>query len=95
MTAARSDPSRARPEARVAAGRVRGGVEDGVAVFRGIPFAAPPVGVATPSPIVYALIAVAILVVLVTITVAVVLHRASRRAPVAPVRTDVDAIAGE
>ncbi|MQA96673.1 MAG: carboxylesterase family protein [Streptosporangiales bacterium] len=32
------------PEVRTSAGTVRGGWEDGLAVFRGIPFAAPPVG---------------------------------------------------
>ncbi|GAA3818125.1 carboxylesterase family protein [Sphaerisporangium flaviroseum] len=45
--------SGAGPEVRVAAGRVRGLVEDGVAVFRGIPFARPPVGdlrLAAPVP---------------------------------------------
>jgi para-nitrobenzyl esterase len=34
----------ARPEVRVVAGTVRGSTETGVAVFRGIPFAEPPVG---------------------------------------------------
>jgi para-nitrobenzyl esterase len=33
-----------RPEARTGAGAVRGRLEDGLAVFRGIPFARPPVG---------------------------------------------------
>jgi para-nitrobenzyl esterase len=32
------------PEVRTTAGRVRGSIENGVAVFRGIPFAEPPVG---------------------------------------------------
>ena len=32
------------PEVSTTAGRVRGRVEDGCAVFRGIPYAAPPVG---------------------------------------------------
>ena len=32
------------PEVRVVGGRLRGGREPGVAVFRGIPFAEPPVG---------------------------------------------------
>ena len=39
-----SDASGAAPEVRVVAGTVRGGREAGVAVFRGIPFAEPPVG---------------------------------------------------
>jgi para-nitrobenzyl esterase len=41
------------PEVRCTAGTVRGRVEDGLAVFRGIPFAAPPVGdarFAAPRP---------------------------------------------
>ncbi len=41
------------PQARTTAGAVRGRLEDGVAVFRGIPFARPPVGdlrFAAPSP---------------------------------------------
>ena len=32
------------PEVHTTAGRVRGSVENGVAVFRGIPFASPPLG---------------------------------------------------
>ncbi len=32
------------PEVRTTAGRIRGSVEDGIAVFRGIPFAKPPLG---------------------------------------------------
>ncbi|MCZ4119983.1 carboxylesterase/lipase family protein [Streptomyces sp. H39-S7] len=39
-----SDPSGARPEVRAAGGALRGSREAGVAVFRGIPFAEPPVG---------------------------------------------------
>jgi para-nitrobenzyl esterase len=54
MTVAESGPSGSRPEVRAAAGRVRGSREAGVAVFRGIPFAEPPVGVlrfAAPRPV--------------------------------------------
>jgi para-nitrobenzyl esterase len=54
MTVAESGPSGSRPEVRAAAGRLRGGREAGVAVFRGIPFAEPPVGVlrfAAPRPV--------------------------------------------
>jgi para-nitrobenzyl esterase len=54
MTVAESKPSESRPEVRAAAGRLRGSREAGVAVFRGIPFAEPPVGglrFAGPRPV--------------------------------------------
>ncbi|MFD9405792.1 carboxylesterase/lipase family protein [Streptomyces sp. NPDC059989] len=54
MTVAASEPSGAQPEVRLAAGAVRGSREAGVAVFRGIPFAEPPVGAlrfAAPRPV--------------------------------------------
>ncbi|MFD4474865.1 carboxylesterase/lipase family protein [Streptomyces sp. NPDC058471] len=54
MTAGMSEPSGSRPEVRVAGGAVRGLREAGVAVFRGIPFAEPPVGglrFAAPRPV--------------------------------------------
>ncbi|MFE6748836.1 carboxylesterase/lipase family protein [Kitasatospora purpeofusca] len=54
MAATAPEPSDARPpEVRTAAGVVRGALDAGVAVFRGIPFAAPPVGplrFAAPRP---------------------------------------------
>jgi para-nitrobenzyl esterase len=43
MTSAGSEPAGCEPEVRTAAGTLRGRVEEGVAVFRGIPFAEPPV----------------------------------------------------
>ena len=53
MTDAQSGASGARTEVRTQAGRLRGVQEGGVAVFRGIPFAEPPVGelrFAAPEP---------------------------------------------
>lgn len=44
MPPAVSEPAGPRPQARVSAGELLGSREAGVAVFRGIPFAAPPVG---------------------------------------------------
>ncbi|GAA0376591.1 carboxylic ester hydrolase [Acrocarpospora corrugata] len=51
---ASSKPSESEPEVRTAAGVLRGGREAGLAVFRGIPFAEPPVGAlrfAAPQPV--------------------------------------------
>ncbi|NWF25736.1 carboxylesterase family protein [Streptomyces sp. PKU-EA00015] len=53
MTVGESKPSGTQPGVRAAAGRLRGSREAGVAVFRGIPFAEPPVGelrFAAPRP---------------------------------------------
>ncbi|MCC5475539.1 carboxylesterase/lipase family protein [Streptomyces barringtoniae] len=53
MTTAGSGPTGFEPEVRTAAGVLRGRTEQGVAVFRGVPFAAPPVGTlrfAAPRP---------------------------------------------
>ncbi|MET0693210.1 MAG: carboxylesterase family protein [Propionibacteriaceae bacterium] len=44
MTAVQSTPSQSHPEVRISAGRLRGTTDDGVSVFRGIPFAEAPVG---------------------------------------------------
>jgi para-nitrobenzyl esterase len=55
VTVADRVPQEPRPEVRVAAGGLRGRLEAGVAVFRGVPFAAPPVGAfrfAAPQPVV-------------------------------------------
>ncbi|MCX4631927.1 carboxylesterase family protein [Streptomyces sp. NBC_01443] len=54
MTPAAYEPSGPRPEVRAAAGALRGSREAGVAVFRGIPYAEPPVGAlrfAAPRPV--------------------------------------------
>ncbi|WP_406340792.1 carboxylesterase/lipase family protein [Streptomyces sp. NBC_00648] len=54
MSVAASDPSESAPEVRTAAGALRGSREAGVAVFRGIPYAEPPVGAlrfAAPRPV--------------------------------------------
>jgi para-nitrobenzyl esterase len=54
MTVAASEPSVSLPEVRVAGGVLRGRREAGLAVFRGIPFAEPPVGAlrfAAPRPV--------------------------------------------
>jgi para-nitrobenzyl esterase len=53
-TAADPTASGPRPEAALSAGRVRGSLDDGVAVFRGIPYAQAPVGAlrfAAPRPV--------------------------------------------
>ena len=54
MTVGESTSSGGRPEVRAATGRLRGSREAGVAAFRGIPFAEPPVGglrFAAPRPV--------------------------------------------
>jgi len=54
MTVAASAPSESQPEVRAVAGTLRGSREGGTAVFRGIPFAEPPVGAlrfAAPRPV--------------------------------------------
>lgn len=54
MTVTASRPSESEPEVRTATGALRGSREAGLAVFRGIPFAEPPVGAlrfAAPRPV--------------------------------------------
>lgn len=54
MTVVASEASGSQPEVRVKGGALRGTCEEGVAVFRGIPFAEPPVGplrFAAPRPV--------------------------------------------
>ena len=54
VTAARSSESAPEPEVRTAAGVLRGSREAGLAVFRGVPYAEPPVGAlrfAAPRPV--------------------------------------------
>ena len=54
VTAARSSESAPEPEVRTAAGVLRGSRETGLAVFRGVPYAEPPVGAlrfAAPRPV--------------------------------------------
>ncbi len=54
METAACEPSGSEPEVRTGAGALRGRREEGLAVFRGIPFAEPPVGrlrFAAPQPV--------------------------------------------